>query len=439
MNRFLLSILTLGLLVTQATAQTFQKAKLDSFFQALEKHDRFMGTINIEQQGKNIYSRSLGFADLEHQKKATETTEYRIGSISKTFTAVLVLQAVEEGKLTLDQYIDTFFPNLPNADTISIRQLLQHKSGINNFTNRADYLSWIDQEKSREQLLQIIAEGGSDFKPGSKTAYSNSNFVLLTFILETSYGKPYSELLKSKIADKAGLEHTFVGGKIDTEKGQAKSYRYQSGWKLMPETNMSIPRGAGAVVSTAADLVKFSNALFGGKLLRPESLEMMKGLDKGFGLGIMRIPFFEKTGYGHGGSIDGFASMLVHFADGDITYAAISNGSAIDMNEVTIAALSTLFGKPITIPVFSDYKVSDEELEQYTGNYSSKDIALKIKVTKVDGVLMAQATGQAAFPLEATAAHQFKFDTAKIRMDFDPTKQTMTLLQGGRTYNYTRE
>ncbi len=439
MNRFFLTILSAGLLFTHAIGQTFEKAKLDSFFQALEKHDRFMGTISIEQQGKNIYSRSLGFADLEHQKKATATTEYRIGSISKTFTAVLVLQAVEEGKLTLDQQIDKFFPNLTNADTITIRQLLQHKSGVNNFTNRPDYTSWIGEEKSREQLLQIIAEGGSDFTPGSKTAYSNSNFVLLGFILETIYGKSYSDLLKSNITDKAGMEHTFVGGTIDTEEGQAKSYRYQSGWKLMPETNMSIPRGAGAVVSTAADLVKFSNALFGGKLLRPESLEMMTTLDKGFGLGIMRTPFYEKTGYGHGGNIDGFSSMLVHFADSDVTYAAISNGSAIDMNAVTVAALSTLFDKPITIPVFSEYKVSEEELDQYVGSYSSKDIALKIKVSKVDGVLMAQATGQAAFPLEATAAHQFKFDTAKIRMDFDPSKQTMALFQGGKTYNYIKE
>ncbi|MFD2595661.1 serine hydrolase domain-containing protein [Sphingobacterium griseoflavum] len=398
-----------------------------------------MGTICIAQKGQAIYSTSLGYADVQEKKRATATTEYRIGSISKTFTSVLVLKAVEEGKLTLDQHIQSFFPELAEAEHITIRHLLQHKSGINNFTNRPDYLSWSGQSKNSDEILQIIASGGSDFMPGTKTAYSNSNFVLLTFILETTYGVPYRELLKRNITGKVGMQHTFVGSKIDTSKGEAKSYRRQAGWQLEQETDMSIPGGAGAIVSTAQDLVEFSEALFGGKLLTAKSLEIMKTLDNVFGLGIMRIPFYEKTGYGHGGNIDGFSSMLIHFDEGDVTYAAISNGSAINMNDVTVAALSAVYGKPVQVPQYSDYKPSEEELGKYVGNYNSKDIPLEISITIADGVLMAQATGQSAFPLESTAVHQFKFDAAQIRIHFDPSKLSMKLLQGGKTYNYNKK
>src|SRR5690606_16847163 len=128
-----------------------------------------------------------GFADLENKVEATEKSKYRIGSISKSFTAVLVMKAHEDKLLNLNQTIDKWFPTIKNAQKISLNHLLSHRSGIHNFTNDADYLTWNTRAKSQKEMVDIIANGGSDFEPDSKAAYSNSNYVLLSYILEQTY------------------------------------------------------------------------------------------------------------------------------------------------------------------------------------------------------------------------------------------------------------
>lgn len=165
---------------------------------------------------------------------------------------------------------------------------------------------------------------------------------------------------------------------------------------------MSVPLGAGGVVSTPCDLVKFSDALFGGKLLNKESLELMKTFKGNYGLGLFKFPFYEKTGYGHTGGIDGFSSVFCYFPDGEISYAMTSNGTNYNNNNISIAVLSAFYNKPYEIPVFETYAVKPEDLDKYLGVYSSTQIALKITITKENNTLVAQATGQSSFPLEAT-------------------------------------
>jgi D-alanyl-D-alanine carboxypeptidase len=182
------TLLTTALFVTLSQfgwAQTsFDKAKLDNYFQNLETNNKFMGSIAVSQDGKVIYTKSIGFADVENNQKANENTKYRIGSISKTFTTVMVMKAVEDKKLDLNQTIEKFFPTVPNANKITIKQLLGHRSGIHNFTNDDEYMTWYTQPKTEKEMVEIITKIGSDFEPDSKADYSNSNFVLLTYILE---------------------------------------------------------------------------------------------------------------------------------------------------------------------------------------------------------------------------------------------------------------
>lgn len=421
-------------------AQTnFDKTKLNNYFNALEQNNKFMGSVAVSKNGEVIYTKSVGFTDVENNVKSTDNSKYRIGSISKTFTAVLILKAVEEKKINLSQTINKWFPTLKNAKKITIEHLLRHRSGIHNFTNDKDYLTWNTQPKTEEKMLEIIAKGGSDFNPDSKAEYSNSNFVLLTYILEKTYGNSYSDLLEEYIAKPIGLSNTYVFGKINPNNNESKSYRFAGTWKVEPETDFSVPLGAGAIISTPTDLTKFSDALFGGKLLTSESLEIMKTIKDGYGIGLFQIPFYGSVGYGHTGGIDGFSSVYSHFPNDNISYALVSNGTNMNNNDISIAVLSAVYDKPYEIPVFRRYNLISEDLDKYLGVYSSKQIALKITITKDGNTLIAQGTGQPAFPLEATDKDKFKFDQAGAKFEFNPTDKKMILFQGGGRIEFTKE
>ncbi len=423
----------------QGFSQDFDKTKLDSYFQALEASDKFMGSVALSKNGKLIYTKSIGYADIETKTKAKENTKYRIGSITKTFTAVLFLKAVEENKLDLTETIDKYFPAIENSKSITITHLLSHRSGIHNMTAREDYLQWNTQKKSQNELMEIIEKGGSDFTPGSKFEYSNSNFVLLTFILEKVYKKDYGQILNEKIVKPLDLKNTYVGKKINLADNECNSYKYSGKWIKESETDMSIPLGAGAIVSTPSDLVKFANALFSGKLISTENVERMKVMKDNCGLGLFKVPFYDKQGYGHNGGIDGFSSVMYHFADENVSMALTSNGSNFDNNQISIALLSAAYNKHYEIPTFTSIEVTSESLDKYLGVYASKDIPLKLTISKNDKTLMAQATGQPSFALEPSEQNKFKFDKAGIVMEFNPADKTMILKQGGGIYNFKME
>lgn len=439
MKKLFLPVL-LSLFTTVLFAQTFNKEKLDLYFQSLENNNKFMGSVAISENGKIIYTKTLGFADVETKTKPNSETKYRIGSISKSFTSAMILKAVDENKLSLEAKIDHYFPTIKNAEKISISNLLNHRSGIYNFTNAEDYLKWSTQKKSEKELLEIIEKGGSVFPPNSKAEYSNSNYVLLSFILEKVYKKPYSEILTEKIIQPVGLKNTFYGGKISIKNNDAYSYQFENNtWKKEPETDMSIPIGAGAVVSTPSDLLQFADALFGGKIISEKSLKLMEKMTENYGYGLFQMPFGDKKAFGHTGGIDGFSSNYGYFPAEKVGFAFISNGSNMNNNDIAIAVLSAAFDKPFDIPAFKTYELKSEDLNQYLGLYSSTEIPLEITVTKNDKTLIAQATGQPAFPLDAVEKNIFKFNLAGIVLEFNPKDFKMILKQGGKIFNYNKK
>jgi len=439
MTRTFLTILILGLTFTTGYSQSVDIAKLDSFFQALETNNKFMGSVALSQNGKLIYKKSIGFSDVETQAKPNENTKYRIGSITKTFTTVLVFKAIEEKKLKLTDKIDAYFPTIKNAQKITIENLLHHRSGIHSFTDNEDYLIWNTQAKTEKELTEIIVKGGSDFEPDSKAQYSNSNFVLLTFILQKVNKKDYAKILEENIIKPISLKNTSVGKKISLTNNECNSYKFAGNWIKEAETDMSVPLGAGAIVSTPGDLTKFADALFNGKLISSESVEQMKTIKDNYGMGLFKIPFYDKTGFGHTGGIDGFSSVFSYFPEDKIGFALTSNGTNYNNNNISIAVLSCIYNRPYEIPDFKIFEVTTADLDKYLGVYSSNDIPLKITITKNDKTLIAQATGQSAFGLEAIEKDKFKFDQAGVIMEFNPTDKKMTLKQGGGTYNYTKE
>ncbi len=430
----------LSVLATGLAAQEFDRAKMDSLFTLIEAHDRGMGSISIFKEGREIYQRSIGFASIEQDIRADAETKYRIGSVSKIFTATLIMQLVEEGKLELDTKLEGYFPAIEHADRITIRHLLKHQSGIFNITAVEDYTEWMEKPVTREELVGRIIDLGTVFQPGEKTGYSNSNYVLLSFIAEKTGGKQYPEILQERIIRPCGLKNTRYGSLIDPENNEARSYVMVGEWTPATETHMSVPAGAGGIISTPTDLNLFLDCLFNEKLVSDRTLEQMKEIENGRGIGMARFSFFEKTAYGHTGGIDGFQSMAAFFPDENISIAYSSNGAVMSRNKILIGALSIYFGREYDLPEFKEaIEVDPAVLEQYTGVYSSPELPLKITFIIEDGTLTAQATAQPAFPLEAYDIHRFRYDPAGIKIDFIPEENKLILKQAGTAFEMTRE
>ena len=431
--------LLFGLLFSTSFAQTLNTVKLDSLFQILETKDKFMGSIAISENGKLLYTKSIGKDDIETDRHSSILTKYRIGSISKMFTSCLIFKAVEDGKINLNQTIEKYFPTIVNANKITIGNLLNHRSGIHNFTNDENYLSYNTEPKSEKQMIEIIANGKSDFEPNSKADYSNSNYVLLSYILEKTYKKSYKELLTAKIIKPLGLKNTYFGGKTNIQNNECYSYSFEEKWQKENETDMSIPMGAGAIVSNPTDLVLFIENLFANKIISQKSLEQMKTIKDNYGMGIFQVPFYDKQGFGHTGGIDGFASVVSYFSENKLAIALTSNGRTYENNNVMIGVLSAYYNKSFQIPTFNKIELKTEDLDKYLGEYSKENFPLKITVTKEDNKLFAQATGQSAFPLESIEKDTFEFSAANIKMEFNPKGNQMTIIQGGRKTVMTKK
>src|SRR5918997_2389934 len=276
--KILSSFLLTFALFNAVFAQTPDKAKLDRFFDRLAEKNQAMGSLTIAKDGKVLYSRAIGYSQINgsERKPATPATRSRVGSITKTFTAAMIFQLVEEGKLKLSDTLDKFFPRIPNAKKITIEHILAHRSGIHDFIREPDFRAWSLTPRTKDETLAFIAKGTPDFEPGEKRSYSNAGYVLLGFVIEKLDGKPYQDALKKRITGKLGLKDTYAGtGKTDVSKKESFSYSYAGDWKQHEEMDLRVPGGAGAIVSTPSDLVKFIQALFDRKLISQENVNQM--------------------------------------------------------------------------------------------------------------------------------------------------------------------
>ena len=438
MFRFRISAFLLVFLSQFLFSQQYDFEKLDRYFDSLKENNRFMGTISLSKGNELIYTRSIGFLDFENNILLDSNSKFRIGSISKTFTSVLILKSEEDGKLNLNDTIENFFPDLPNSEKITIENLLSHRSGIFNFTDSPEYIKYSIHPKSREELIKIISNFDPVFKPGRRSEYSNSNYILLTIILEKLYSKNYSDILSEKITKPYELNNTYYGDKIDIKNNEAKSYMYAGKWIPQDETDPSVPLGAGGIVSNPSDLAKFSYLLFSGKILKNQSLEKMKKINGQYGLGIFTIPFYKRTAFGHTGGIDGFSSIFAHFNDDEVSYALNSNGTNFNNNDISIAVLSAVFDKPYEIPTFSSYDYLPKDLKELLGSYSSEEIPLIIEVTMEGSILMIQATGQPIISLEAVEKNNFKSDIVGVEIEFKPEKNSFILRQNGAKIKFVK-
>lgn len=433
--------------------------RMDSLLNYLHENNKFMGSLTIREGENVVFNKAYGFADVEKNIKADRLTRYKIGSISKTFTAVMVMQLIEEKKLTLQTKLNRFYPKIQNAEKISIYDLLHHRTGIVDYVNQdASFHASLDKKHSKEDILKVITSFKSNFEPGSKYEYSNSNFFILGCIIEKLTKKSYAENLQNRIVKKAELgtyenktEMTAKGAVTNkvfvpttyyreeaTNTANKESYSYYfdgTNWVKSLENHNSIPFASGGITSTPADLTKFIHALFNGKLVNASSLEQMKEIKEGYGKALIQFPFGERRFYGHGGKIEEFSSMLGYYPTEKLSFSLISNGNNFVQNDIIIGILSIYYKMPFPFPKFM--KMDKAELAKFTGTYASKELPIKITVSEKNGELFAQATGQSAFPLTFKEERTFVFAPAGIEMVFGDN--AFVLIQGGMKFNFTKE
>ncbi|MEK6411062.1 MAG: serine hydrolase domain-containing protein, partial [Acidobacteriota bacterium] len=409
------TLLTLALF-TAGYAQTPDKAKLDQFFDRLAEKNKAMGSLTIAKDGKVLYTRAIGYSQINgtEKKPLTAANRFRIGSITKMFTAAMILQLVEAGKLKLTDTLDKFFPQIPNAKKITIVQILSHRSGIPNVRRDQNSQGNVNTTPiTKDEMLALIVKATPDFEPDTKHSYSNSGYFLLGLILEKLTGKPYGEALKERITSKIGLKDTYTAtGNIDVNKNESLTYFNLGGdWKQVPETHPSILFGGGAIVSTPNDLAKFIQALFDGKIVSKESLDQMKTMRDGEGLGMEPFTFAGKTFYGHAGGGDNYGAWLSYEPEEKLAVAYTTNAKVYPVVNIVRGVVDIYYNKPFTIPALESLAISPEVLDKYVGVYSSPEAPVKWTITRDGGTLFFQPPGaQSAVPLEATAQDKFQIE-----------------------------
>ena len=415
-------------------------AKLDDFFNYMTQNKQTIGSISIFRKGKEVYKRDFGQNQLPNVKWNAETA-YQVGSISKLFTAVMLMQQVEKGKLNINDKLSKYYPEMPNADKITIETMLNHTSGLSDYAG--EKYQWLfGKPVGDKAILDTIKAQGVEFLPGEKTRYSNSGYYLLSRILEKVTKKPYNVLLKENITSKAGMKNTF--SVLDNPKNVFKSYENENGkWIEMEDFDFRNCVGLGDIVSTPNELNLFINALFNYKFVKKETLDsMLPKPGKPFGLGIMAVPFYNKVSFGHGGDTAGSHSITSYSTKEDYSMSMVINGEEYPHNDLSVGILNIIYNQDYKYPTFgnaSETASYDGNLKKYIGDYSSPDIPLDLKIFVKDDNLFAQGKGQPEFPLEFVEKDQFRFEKAGIKINFSPEKNQMQLLQNGKIYNFTKK
>lgn len=340
-----------------------QPATPDSFIADYAKEHNFSGTILIQKDGKTSFAKSFGLANLPFKVPNTNQTKYKIASITKVFTSALILQLHEQGKLDLNKTIGTYLPDYAGegAGKVTVHQLLNHTSGLANFDTVKDMATALKSgvpnyqtPYTSDQLLAKYCGGKLANVPGKAFDYNNCDYIVLGKIVERIHGKPYEQVLREKILQPLGMEHTGMLHQSDIVEGLADTYFFRDDLKALVNDLPVYPENsyaAGALYSTAEDVLAFANGLFGAQLLKKESLALLvtPGLDD-YGYGLWSYEM-KAGGKKHRvvkrpGQIMGAGSQLFHFLDGGVTIVILSNTGTTDLDEFVAEIAKRMVANP---------------------------------------------------------------------------------------------
>src|SRR5262245_11585088 len=322
----ILRALAVLLVATSSFAQ--EAARLDQVVQTYVDNKTFMGSVIVARGADVLLSKGYGSANLEWDIPNTPATKFRLGSITKQFTAASILLLGERGKLKLDDPLKLYMPDAPASwDRITIFNLLTHTSGIPNFTALPEYRALQVVDTPVLKTIGEVRDKPLDFFPGEKMSYSNSGYIVLGYVIEKISGGSYEKFVQDNIFAPLGMKDSGYDSNTAIIPHRASGYvPSPNGPVNAGYIHMSIPHAAGALYSTTEDLLRWEQALFGGKIVSAESLrKMTTPFKNNYALGVTVQTANGKTAIQHGGGIDGFNTFLSYCPDDKLTVTVLGN------------------------------------------------------------------------------------------------------------------
>lgn len=442
-TRFTILLVLVLLAATLFSRSQPNSSGMQEYLYRLDRYNQMMLSTCFTKGGQIQFQQVGGFADVNNEQALNVFTQLRIGSITKTFTAVMILQLMQEGKLKPDTRLAEFYPELPNSRQITMMHLLRHRSGLHNFTLDTAVRSMQFRPVTDTELIRYFTGQFPDFEPGLRMQYSNTNYVLLSLILEKVTKSSYEKELIKRICSRAGLADTRIATPINTTNNQALSYNFVGDhWQLASETHPSLPRGAGAIQSTPYDVCRFAEALFQGRLLNASWLDTMTRLQDGYGCGIFQLPVGERKAWGHNGSIDGFRSVFAYFPDDSTAFCLISNAANEKPNTVALNLLKLYYGKAFIQPQFTPAQISPIYLRHPHGLYRDTLRNKRLQIKKEGSQLFAHPEGEAMYPIQPLKEFVYRYDAEDTRIEFiheEGLIRSLYLINRGQKIIYIKE
>jgi len=345
-----------------AQSQAEKVAKIDELLTLANKYRLFNGSVLVAENGKVVYKKGFGLANMEWNVPNTPQTRFRLGSITKQFTATLILQLVEQGKIKLDGKLSDYLPDYRKdvGEKVTIHQLLNHTSGIPSYTGLPGFIRDVSRNPySVDDFVKKFASGNLEFEPGSKFSYNNSGYFLLGAIIEKVTGQPYEQVLKEKIFDPLGMKNSGYDHASTILEQRASGYiKTSNGYLNAPYLDMSLPYAAGSLYSTVEDLYLWDQALYTDRLLSAASKELMYKpnlSDYAYGWGVRQVKLGTGattiTEIGHDGGINGFNTKIVRYpAQKNLIVLLDNTSQGASLNRLSAALTNILYNQAYDLP-----------------------------------------------------------------------------------------
>lgn len=432
MTRILSLILVFLLFPCSSIAQKFNSTKADEYIQRINANHRGIGSIALYKNNKVLYEKDFGH---ELVGEAQQTPHlYHIGSITKMFTAVLIYQLVDEGKLKLDDRVAPYFPsiNIPNLFTLKISDLLSHTSGLDDYTCYEDDFYWLKTPQTQEAIEDNIIQQGTPHFGGKKKNFffSNTGYYLLARIVEQKRQMSYDEAVKKYIIKKINLQNTYTSS--DVLPYEVQSYQLFDQWEVMDEISFENTNGVNDLIASIGDLAQFNQALFSNKLVSKQSLASMKPVPfkEKYGRGMMYYVYKKKNFVGHTGGTFGSFSLLYYNEAEKLTVVYAISGAAFSHYQLFDALLAILYAKKYTMPEFETMPVTNEQLQQYVGSYRNAQLDLTVDFVIEKNKLFLKPSGCNRYALlDAIGDNTFRSPEGTVTYSFNPQQQQVTVQQ----------
>lgn len=429
MKKTILMLAFCGTLFNGATAQQDSRlsAEFDKVLNGQFPLSETGATALISSHGKIIYKKAFGMANVELNQPMKTNNVFRIGSITKQFTAIAILQLMEQGKLNLRDEITRFIPDYPvQGETITIEHLLTHASGIRDYTSIKDSVQRFKTDFTPAQMINYFQNQPMRFKPGTRYEYSNSNYFLLGYIIEKITGKTYRQYLEANFFQPLGMTSSFYGNDAKIIKNRAAGYT--KGEKEMENAtaiSMTQPFAAGSILSTVEDLFKWQQAVQSYKLVKKETLEkaftrykLANGKETSYGYG-WRFGFIQQSpSIWHGGLINGFMTMAMYLPKEDVYVVVLSNCDCNSPEIVTAKLAAVAIGKPYAT---KEITIANSVLQTYAGVYENDNSVQRV-ISIADGKLYSQVGRNQKISVKAFKKDNFFFEDPMITMEFSGDK-----------------